>query len=205
MMGVVGRKIGMTQLFSETGELVPLTVIESGPCYVLQIKTAEHDGYEAIQLGFDPIKPQRANKPLLGHCGKAQAPPVRIIKEVRVDNVNDFVVGQRVGVEIFKKGDLVTVTGRSKGKGFQGGVRRHHFRGGPTSHGQSDRTRAPGSIGASSYPSRVWKNQKMAGRMGGESVTTRNLRVWGIDSERNLLIVKGAVPGCTSGYLLIRK
>lgn len=204
-MGVVGRKIGMTQLFSETGELVPLTVIESGPCYVLQIKTLEHDGYEAIQLGFDPIKPQRASKPLAGHCGKAQVPPMRILKEVRVDNVNEFVVGQRVGVEIFKKGDLVTVTGRSKGKGFQGGVRLHHFRGGPTSHGQSDRTRAPGSIGASSYPSRVWKNQKMAGRMGGESVTTRNLRVWDIDSERNLLIVKGAVPGCKSGYLLIRK
>lgn len=204
-MGVVGRKVGMTQLFSETGELVPLTVIESGPCYVLQIKTTEHDGYEAIQLGFDPIKPQRAAKPLVGHCGKAQVPPMRILKEVRVDNVNDFVLGQRVGVEIFKKGDLVTVTGRSKGKGFQGGVRRHHFRGGSTTHGQSDRTRAPGSIGASSYPSRVWKNQKMAGRMGGVSVTTRNLRVWGIDSEKNLLIVKGAVPGCPSGYLLIRK
>ncbi|MBI4530791.1 MAG: 50S ribosomal protein L3 [Candidatus Latescibacteria bacterium] len=205
MMGLIGRKVGMTQLFDESGELVPLTVIESGPCYVLQVKTLERDGYSAVQLGFDPVKSGRLTKPLLGHFEKAHVPPMRILQEVRVDRVETYNVGQQIGVGIFKKGDLVSITGKSKGRGFAGVVKRHGFRGGSKTHGQSDRWRAPGSIGASSFPSRVWKNLKMAGRMGGTTVTVKNLKVWDIDVEKHLLIVKGAVPGHRNGYLFVRK
>jgi large subunit ribosomal protein L3 len=205
MRGLIGRKVGMTQLFDGSGELVPLTVIESGPCYVLQVKTLERDGYSAVQLGFDPVPSGRLTKPLLGHFGKAHVPPMRVLQEIRVDRGDAYSVGQRIGVEIFKKGDLVSVTGRSKGRGFAGVVKRHGFRGGSKTHGQSDRWRAPGSIGASSFPSRVWKNLKMAGRMGDTTVTVRNLTVWDVDVEKHLLIVKGAVPGHRNGYLFVRK
>lgn len=203
--GLVGRKIGMTQLFDQSGRLIPLTVIEAGPCYVVQVKTLERDGYSAVQIGFDPVKPRRLTKAKVGHCEKVKVSPVRILKEFRVDSRDDYTAGQRIGVEVFKKGDLVSVAGRSKGRGFAGVVKRHGFRGGSKTHGQSDRERAPGSIGASSYPSRVLKNLKMAGRMGNTAVTVRNLRVWDVDVEKNLLIVQGAVPGHRNGYLFVKK
>ena len=202
--GILGKKIGMTQIFTESGEAVPVTVIEAGPCYVTQVKTVETDGYNAVQLGFEEVKPKRLTKPELGHLRKNNLPPLRHLREIRTDDAASYEVGQVIDVSIFQEGERVDVTGTSKGRGFAGVVKRHGFGGGPKTHGQSDRHRAPGSIGATSTPGRVFKGLRMAGRMGGERVTVQNLEVVQVDPERNLLVVKGAVPGARGGLLLIR-
>ena len=206
MTGLLGKKIGMTSIFDDAGQVIPCTVIEAGPCFVTQIKTKERDGYEAVQLGFDEAKERLLGKPLRGHLGKAKVRPIRLVSEFRGNGVADLQPGQEIRVgSVFAKGDIVSVRGTSKGRGFQGVVKRHHFGGGFRTHGQSDRERAPGSIGSSSYPSRVLKGMRMAGRMGGETVTVRNLRVVGIIADSNLLLVKGSVPGAINGYLEIHK
>ncbi len=197
---MIGKKVGMTQLFRDDGEVV-VTAIEAGPCVVTQVKTEAKDGYNAVQLGFGEAK--RLNSPQRGHLkGTGQ---FKYLREFAVDDINSVQVGQRVDVDVFKPGDLVDVTGISKGKGFAGVVKRHHFAGGPKTHGQSDRHRAPGSVGATTFPGRVFKGTRMAGRMGNERVTVRNLKVLEVDSARHLLLVKGAVPGSKKGLLLIRK
>ncbi len=191
----------MTQVFSESGETVPVTVIEAGPCTVTQIKTVEKDGYNAVQLGFGETK--RLNKPELGHLkGKA---PVRYLREVRLSQTDDVELGQKVDVSIFSDGDTVDAIGISKGKGFAGVVKRHNFGGGSKTHGQSDRQRAPGSSGAGTTPGRVLKGMRRAGHMGSDRVTVQNLTVFGTDVDRNLLLVKGSVPGPNFGLLYIRK
>jgi len=198
--GIIGRKIGMTQLFREDGEIV-VTAIEAGPCFVTQVKTKEKDGYNAIQLGFGEAK--RLNSPERGHLKGIGL--LKHLREFRVEDVSSFTPGQKVDVDIFKPGDLVDVTGTSKGRGFAGVVKRHHFAGGPKTHGQSDRHRAPGSVGATTFPGRVLKGMRMAGHMGNARVTVRNLRVVDVDPARHLLLVEGAVPGGRNGLLLIRK
>lgn len=203
--GIIGKKIGMTRVFDQEGRAVPVTVIEAGPCPVVQIKTSGREGYDAIQVGFGEKRKKLFTLPVLGHFQKAKIEPRRILREFRTQGVEGFKVGQELKAEMFSPGEKVDVTGISRGLGFQGGMRRHGFRGGPRSHGQSDRMRAPGSIGASSYPSRVYKGQKMAGRMGGKRVTVRGLEVVQVDQERNLLLLKGAVPGKANSYLTIRK
>lgn len=202
--GILGKKVGMTQIFTESGEAVPVTVIEAGPCYVTQVKTVETDGYNAVQLGFEEVKPKRLTKPELGHLRKNGLPPLRHLREIRTDDAASYEVGQIIDVSIFAEGERVDVTGTSKGRGFAGVVKRHGFGGGPKTHGQSDRHRAPGSIGATTTPGRVFKGLRMAGRMGGNRVTVQNLEVVRVDPERNLLVVKGAVPGARGGLLLIR-
>ncbi len=204
MKGISGKKIGMTQVFLQNGYLIPVTVIEVGPCKVVQLKTAEKDGYMAVQIGFDEMKKEKnVPKGRLGHFKKVSLPPYRFLREVKLDGL-DVAVGNDVTVDIFNKGDKVSVTGISKGKGFQGVMKRHNYRGGPGSHG-SMFNRAPGSIGSSSYPSRVWKNKGLPGHMGSEKTTTKNIEVVDVKKEQNLLIVKGAVPGANGGYLIIRK
>jgi len=205
MEGIIGKKIGMTRVFNQEGQAIPVTIIEAGPCPVVQVKTQDKDGYDAIQLGFEEKRKKLFTLPLLGHFERAKVQPKRILREIKADQVEKFKMGQELKVDIFAAGEKVNVTGVSKGLGFQGVVRRHKFHGGPKTHGQSDRPRAPGSIGSSSYPSRVFKGQRMAGRMGGERVTVRNLEVVGMDREKNLLLVKGAVPGKRNSYLIIRK
>jgi large subunit ribosomal protein L3 len=205
MEGIIGKKIGMTRIFNEDGRSIPVTVIEAGPCLVVQVKTQGKEGYDSVQLGFGQKRKNLFTQPLLGHFAKAQVEPQRILKEVKTIPADKAAVGQEIKVDLFSTGDKVRVTGISKGLGFQGVVRRHHFRGGPKSHGQSDRLRAPGSVGASSYPSRTFKGQRMGGRMGGERVTVRNLMVAGVDVEKNLLLLRGAVPGKKDSYLTIRK
>ena len=196
----------MTSIFDEKGESVPCTVIEAGPCFVTQIKTNEKDGYEALQLGFDKKRERLVNKPLKGHFSKASVAPQRVLHEFRDVDIAKFQLGAEVKVDsIFTKGDIVSVAGTSKGRGFQGVVKRHHFGGGFRTHGQSDRERAPGSIGSSSYPSRVFKGMKMAGRMGGERVTVKNLRVIQVIPESNIILVRGSVPGCNNSYVEIHK
>ncbi|HTY11969.1 MAG TPA: 50S ribosomal protein L3 [Bacteroidota bacterium] len=206
MSGILGKKVGMTSIFDDNGVSIPCTVIEAGPCYVTQIRTKEKDGYEAVQLGFDE-KPERlVNKPSKGHFAKASVKGLRLLKEFRDFKAGDIAVGKEVKVDLFTKGDKVSVTAKSKGKGFQGVVRRHHFSGvGMTTHGQSDRVRAPGSIGSSSYPSRVFKGMRMAGRMGFRNVTVKNLTVVQVILESNLILVKGSVPGAINTYVEITK
>jgi len=204
--GILGKKIGMTSLFDESGEAIPCTIIEAGPCYVTQVKTADRDGYDAVQLGFDEVKETRINKPLRGHLARAGVKALRLIREFRDFNGAELKPGAEVRVDVFQQGDVVDVTGRSKGRGFQGVVKRHHFGGvGMTTHGQSDRVRAPGSISASSYPSRVFKGTRMGGRMGHSRVTVKNLKVVKVISESNLLIVKGSVPGAINSYVEVVK
>ncbi len=206
MSGILGKKIGMTSIFDDKGESVPCTVVEAGPCYVIQIKTKEKDGYEAIQLGFEDKKPRLVNKPVTGHFKRANVPPKRLLTEFRSFDISKFQVGTEVKIEtLFSKGDTVSVCGISKGRGFQGVVKRHHFGGGSRTHGQSDRVRAPGSIGSSSYPSRVFKGMKMAGRMGGDNVTVKNLRIVQIVPESNLVIIRGSIPGYNNSYVEIHK
>jgi large subunit ribosomal protein L3 len=207
MKGILGKKVGMTQIFNERGEVIPVTVIEAGPCFVAQVKTVERDGYMAIQLGFEAAKPKRLTQPELKHLQKSNLPPLRYLRELLVskDELANFEEGQKLTVDIFEEGELVDVTGTSKGKGFAGVVKRHGFRGGPKTHGQSDRHRAPGSVGACTTPGRVFKGKRMAGRMGGERVTVQSLSVVMVDPERNLLAVRGAVPGAKNGLLLIRQ
>lgn len=205
MEGIIGKKIGMTRIFNQEGQAIPVTVIEAGPCPVVQVKTQDKDGYNAIQIGFGEKRKKLFTLPLLGHFEKAKVEPKRILREIRTDQVEKLKVGQKLKVDIFSVGEKVNVTGVSKGLGFQGGVRRYKFHGGPKTHGQSDRPRAPGSIGSSSYPSRVFKGQRMAGRMGDERVTIRNLEVAGVDVEKNLLLLVGTVPGKRNSYLTIKK
>lgn len=194
----------MTRIFDERGRNIPVTVIEAGPCYVTQIKTAETDGYTAVQIGFEEVREKVVSKPELGHL-KAAGKVLRNLKEFRVETVDDLKVGDEIHVDIFKKGDIISVTGRSKGKGFQGTVRRHNFNGGPKSHGQKDRLRAPGSIGASSSPSRVMKGMRMAGHVGDETVTVSNIEVVEIRPDKNILLLKGSVPGSRNGIIQIVK
>lgn len=203
---MIGKKLGMTRFFNEQGESVVVTILEAGPCYVTDIRSKKKHGYDAVQVGFDQKREKVTTKPLLGHFKKANTKPLRIIKEFKnFDLQPDLKLGDEIKVDIFSAGDTISVTGVSKGKGFAGGVRRHKFSGGPKSHGQSDRHRAPGSIGQSSYPSRVFKGIKMGGRMGGKNVTVKNLKVMKVDAEKNILIVKGAIPGHIKSYVYIRK
>ena len=205
MPGLIGRKIGMTSMFSEEGKNIPCTIIEAGPCTVTQIKTNDSDGYDAVQLAFDDQKETRLSKALLGHLKKANAPACKKIAEV-LSFDKDISLGDSLNVDIFDEGDYVTVTGTSKGKGFQGVVKRHGFAGvGDATHGQHNRLRAPGSIGAASYPARVFKGMRMGGQMGDVKVKVENLQVLKIMSEKNILVVKGAVPGSKNGYLIIEK
>lgn len=195
----------MSRVFDSSGDVVPVTVIQAGPCRVVQVKTKEKDGYQAAQLGFGKKRKSLTNKPLSGHLSRAKVEPQGVLREVGLDEGEKLKPGQEIKADMFSVGQRVDVTGISKGLGFQGGVRRHHFKGGPKSHGQSDRLRAPGSIGGSSFPSRVWKGQRMAGRMGRERVTVRNLEIIDVDLERNIVLVKGAVPGKRNSILTIRK
>jgi len=202
MKGIIGRKVGMTQIFDEEGRLIPVTVIEAGPCWVVQVRSKEKDGYEAVQLGFQEVKKEKnIKKPVIGIFKKAGIPACRFLREFRITGLN---VGDKVTVDVFLKGDVVSITGISKGKGFQGVMKRHRFAGGPDTHG-SMFNRAPGSIGASSYPSRVWKGLGMAGHMGNERVTIKNLTIVDVVPEQNLLLIKGAVPGGENGILQIWK
>jgi len=201
--GLVGRKRGMTQVFAPNGDAVPVTVLEAGPCTVVQIKTQATDGYEALQLGFEP-KRRHVTKPMAGHFQKAHVEPLRVLREVRLESTAGYQVGQRLTVDLFKPGDLVDVTGVTKGRGFQGGVKRHGWYGGDATHGSMFH-RAPGSIGASSDPSRVFPGHHLPGRMGGDRVTVSHLEVVRVLPEHNLLLVRGAVPGATGGLVLIRK
>jgi len=205
MKGILGRKIGMTQVFNEQGNVVPVTLIEAGPCYVTQKKENDKDGYTAVQLGFSEVSERRTNKPLSGHLQKAGAPMLKYLREFRVKNHDDLELGQVINADVFEAGDLVDVIGTSKGKGFAGVVKRHGFAGGPKTHGQSDRHRAPGSIGAGTTPGRVFKGMRMAGRMGGQRVTVSNLEVIVVDPERNLIAVKGAIPGAKNGLVVVKE
>lgn len=204
--GILGKKIGMTSYFTEKGEQIPVTVIEAGPCSVVQVKTIETNGYSSVQLGYGEKSPKKVNKPLMGHFKQAGISPTRLLREFR-----DFLMEVKAGdvirlTDLFQVGDKVKISGTSKGRGFQGVVKRHHFGGiGMTTHGQSDRVRAPGSIGSSSFPSRVFKGMRMAGRMGGKRVTIRNLEIVDIFHEENLILVKGGVPGPVNGILEIVK
>ncbi len=202
--GILGRKIGMTQIFDEAGKAVPVTVIEAGPCYVVQKKTPERDGYAALQLGFEEVRERILNRPLRGQFSKQKVKPLRFLREIRVepDELNQFEVGQEVKVDIFNSGDYVDVRGTSKGKGFAGGIKRHGFHRGPMKHG-SKYHRRPGSLGAKG-PARVFKGRKLPGRLGGETVSVLHLKVVKVDPARNLLMVQGAVPGPRRGLLLIR-
>ncbi|SKC35238.1 50S ribosomal protein L3 [Maledivibacter halophilus] len=204
MKGLIGKKIGMTQIFTEEGNVVPVTVVEAGPNHVTQIKTVENDGYTAIQVGFEDRKSKRVNKPATGHFEKAGVTPKRIIKEFEVEDVNGFNLGQEIKADIFELGEKVDVSGISKGKGTQGTIKRHNQSRGPETHG-SKYHRGPGSLGASSYPARVFKGENMAGRMGNEKTTVQNLEVVKVDSERNLLLIKGAVPGPKGGIITIKE
>jgi len=204
LKGIIGKKLGMTQIFHEEGGVVPVTVVQAGPCKVVQIKTSSRDKYTAVQLGFEERDPKRVKKPLQGHFTKAQVPAFRYLKEFRVADADSFQVGQEITVEEFKVGDRVDVTGVSKGKGFMGVVKRWGFRGGRATHGSMFH-RAPGSIGASSYPSRVWPGQKMGGHMGDQTATLQSLEVIDVRPRQNLLLIKGAVPGGVKGLLFIRE
>lgn len=204
MKGILGRKVGMTQLFDQSGEVVAVTVIEAGPCFVTQVKAEDTDGYDAIQVGFDEVPERKLTKGQLGHLKKANTPPLRAVREVRLSAPAGHAPGDVIRADIFAEGELVDVTGTSKGKGFAGGVKRHGFRGGPKTHGQSDRHRAPGSRGAGSTPGHTFPGTKGAGQMGNKRVTVQNLKVALVDAERNLIAVQGAVPGPRKGLLLIR-
>jgi large subunit ribosomal protein L3 len=206
LTGIIGRKIGMTQVFSPDGTVTPATVIKAGPCVVVQAKAAGTDGYDAVQIGLVEDRPARVRKPLAGHYAKAGVPPTRVRREVKLaKGAEPLQAGAQVLVNgVFTDGDRVDVIGISRGKGFQGVVRRHNFRGGAASHGSMFH-RAPGSIGASSFPSRVVKGMRAAGRMGGDRVTVRNLKVVQVDADNHLLVIRGAIPGAPGGYVVVRK
>ncbi len=204
IQALLGRKLGMTRLFDDTGAATATTIVEVGPCFVTQVKTLATDGYEAVQLGFDQVRPNKLNKPQRGHL-KGDLPPLRTLREVPVEDVDSVAVGDRIDASILNPGERVDVVGVSKGKGFAGVMKRHNFRGGPKTHGQSDRWRAPGSIGSGTTPGRVFKGTRMAGHMGNERVTVQNLQVVRIDPERNLVALRGAVPGPRGGLIMIKK
>ncbi len=205
MKGILGRKVGMTQVFDEKGEVVPVTVIEAGPCFVTQKKTRERDGYAAIQIGFEESKPKHLTKGQRGHLERSGLPLLRRLREVRLSDVDDYEVGQKLTVAMFEAGERVDVVGTSKGRGFAGTIKRHGFQRQPKTHGQSDRERAPGSIGATTGRSKVFKGTRMAGHMGVARVTSQNLRVVLVDPERNLLAVNGSVPGANGGLVLVKQ
>ncbi|MSQ41292.1 MAG: 50S ribosomal protein L3 [Dehalococcoidia bacterium] len=200
--GILAKKIGMTRLFLENGKVTSVTILEAGPCIVTQVKTRVKDGYQAVQLGFEEHK--RINKPEGGHLKKAEA-HLRHLREVSVDELGDIQVGQKVDVTIFQPGEQVDVIGASKGRGFAGVVKRHNFSGGPKTHGQSDRHRAPGSIGSGTFPGRVVKGMRMAGHMGNQRVTALNLQIARVDPERNLLLIEGGIPGAPDGLVIVRR
>ena len=202
--GLIGKKIGMTQIFDEKGVAIPVTIIEAGPCFVTQVRTTEKEGYSSVQLGFDEVKPKRLTGGQLGHLKRNNLPPLRYMREFRV-NDPDVKEGDPVKVDVFAVGERVDVIGTSKGKGFMGGVRRYHFHGGPRTHGASDRERAPGSRGSTTTPGRTYRGARSPGHMGDDRVTSQNLKVVLVDSERNLLGVKGAVPGARNGLVLIQE
>ncbi|MHC1783913.1 MAG: 50S ribosomal protein L3 [Anaerolineaceae bacterium] len=204
LKGLIGKKIGMTQIFDENGVAIPVTIIEAGPCYVTQVRTAEHDGYSAVQLGFEEAKKSRLTGGQMGHLTRNNLPPLRFLREFRSKDpqVNE---GDQVTVSLFAAGEHVDIVGTSKGKGFAGAVKRYHFRGGPATHGQSDRHRAPGSNGSGTTPGRVYKGSHRPGHMGDDRVTAQNLKVVLVDAERNLLGVRGAVPGGRNGLVLIKE
>ena len=201
LQGFLGKKIGMTQVFREDGRVVPVTVIEAGPCVVTQVKTLENDGYEAVQLGFGDVK--RRNKPQAGHLKNSKLS--RYLREVSTDDTSEFEVGQTIGVDIFEAGEKIDVIGKSKGRGFAGVMKRWNFGGGPRTHGQSDRARAPGAIGGGTTPGKVYKGLKMAGHMGNRRITVKGLEIVEIDFERNLLLIKGGIPGATNSLVQIRR
>lgn len=202
--GLLGRKIGMTQIFDQKGEAIPVTVVELGPCVVTQVKTKENDGYEAVQIGFGGIRPKNMTKPEQGHQRKSGRLS-RYIREFEADDVNGYEVGQELTADLFAAGQFVDVTGTSKGRGFAGVMKRHNFRGGPRTHGQSDRARAPGSIGAGTTPGHVFKGTRMAGRMGNKRVTVQNLTVVEVILDRNLVLIRGSVPGAKNGLVMVRR
>jgi len=204
LKGLIGKKIGMTQIFDDEGVAVPVTVIEAGPCYVTQVRLPERDGYSAVQLGFIEVKPKRLTGGQMGHLKRNSLPPLRILREFRVKD-SDVNEGDKVTVESFAVGEHVDVIGTSKGKGFQGAVKRYHFKGGPKTHGQSDRLRGPGSRGSGTTPGRVYKGARGPGHMGDDRVTATGLRVVLVDAERNLIAVKGPVPGAKGGLVLIKE
>ncbi|MGC6479091.1 MAG: 50S ribosomal protein L3 [Flavobacteriaceae bacterium] len=205
MSGLIGKKIGMTSLFDDNGKNIPCTVLEVGPCVVTQVRTEEVDGYNAVQLGFDDKAEKRSNKAAIGHFKKANTAPKKKVAEFRNFD-QELNLGDTVGVDLFQEGEFVDVSGTSKGKGFQGVVKRHGFAGvGQATHGQHNRLRAPGSIGAASYPARVFKGMRMAGQMGNEKVKVQNLRVLKVVPEKNLLVVKGCVPGHKNAYVIVQK
>ena len=202
-MMLIGKKIGMTQMFEESGKVVPVSVIEAGPCPIVQVKTAEKEGYTAIQIGFDEVKESRATKPNVGHFKKANIAPHRILREIRVDDASSFKVGDTLDVKLFEGAKIVHVTGTSKGRGFAGTIRRYHFQRGRKTHGNKN-YREPGSVGASAFPSRIFPGKRMPGRMGGVQRTTRNLTLVQIDAENNLLFIKGSIPGANNGIVFVR-
>lgn len=201
--GIIGKKLGMTEYFLENGTAVVVTVIEAGPCFVVQKKTAGKDGYEALQIGFEEVKPQRVTKPMLGHFKKAGVSPLRHIAEFSAAE-GDYKPGDQIKADVFKEGETVDVVGTSKGKGFAGAMKRHHFSGQPASHGGMAHRR-PGGIGSNTYPARVWKGQRMPGHMGHERVTMQGLRVFKVDTDKNLIIIKGSVPGPRGGVVIIKR
>lgn len=219
MKGILGKKVGMTQVFDDQGNVVPVTVIEAGPCYVTQIKTLESDGYNAVQLGFGVVKEKRLKRPEAGHLGLLKTsdkhpvrrrlaeavPPLRYLREFGAKEADRYQLGDVVTVDVFQEGDRVDVVGKAKGRGFAGVMKRHGFGGGPITHGQSDRQRSPGSIGSTSTPGRVFKGMRMAGRMGGHRVTSQNLEVVRVDAEHNLLAVKGSVPGHKGALVIVKE
>jgi large subunit ribosomal protein L3 len=202
--GVLGTKLGMTQVFADDGRMVPVTVVEAGPCVVTAVRTPASDGYSAVQLGFGEIDPRKVTKPRAGHFAKAGVTPRRYLVEVRTDDAAEYTLGQEVTAETFAAGDLIDVTATSKGKGFAGVMKRHGFKGMSSSHGTKRKHRAPGSIGGCAYPGRVFKGVRMAGRMGGERTTSPNLTLHSVDADRGLLLIKGAVPGPRRGLVLVR-
>jgi large subunit ribosomal protein L3 len=205
MRGIIGKKVGMTQLFDESGTVVPVTVIEAGPCYVTQVKTVDTDGYNAIQLGFEEVAERKLTKGQKGHLQKAGTPTVRRLREMRSDEGDtQFNLGDVIKADIFQDGDMVDVIGISKGKGFAGAVKRHGFAGGPKTHGQSDRHRATGSRGAGTTPGHTWPGSKAPGHMGSDQVTVQNLKIALVDADRNLIAIRGAVPGPRGGLVLVR-
>ena len=202
--GLIGRKVGMTQIFSEKGESIPVTLIEAGPCVVLQKKTSDKEGYEAVQLGYEDIKEKKLTKSLKAKFSKVKIKSKRYIREFRVNNPDDYEVGQELNVDIFEEGSFIDVCGTSKGRGFAGVIKRWGFKGGPKSHG-SRFHRAPGSVGSSASPSRVFKGQKLPGQMGNKRVTIQSLEIVQLDKDKNLLVVKGAIPGASRGIVIVEK
>ena len=205
MRGLIGKKIGMTQIFNNTGSLIPVTIVEAGPCVVTQIKTLDSDGYDAVQIGFSDLKDKHSNKALSGHFRKANSKSKKYLAEFKPVSNYDYKTGQEFGVSLFKEGEMVSVSGTSKGKGFSGVMKRHGFGGGPKTHGQREHPRSAGSIGQASDPSRVFKGMKMAGQYGNKKISTRNLEIISVVKQNNQLLIKGAIPGANNGIIYISK